>query len=168
MKKYLLPLLVVAVGCSDDSESARIKELEQQNQQLQSYYQQNQSVQPPPQIIQQPSQPVVVQEHNDNGLLGGIAGFMAGHALGSMGNNNGSSNSTHIVERHYETNRIRDMPNSSPSSSRLPKVIQPPVNNYSSNYNNSSSTRSVAPTTTIRPRISSGPSRSLSSSIRRR
>jgi hypothetical protein len=168
MKKCLvLPFLMLSIGCSDDSESARIKELEQQNQQLQSYYQQNQPVQSPPQIIQQPSQPpVVVQEHNDNGLLGGIAGFMAGHALGSIGNNSGS-NSTHIVERHYETNRIRDMPNSSPSSSRLPKVIQPPVS-YSSNYNNSSSTRSVAPTTTIRPRISSGPSRSLSSSIRRR
>lgn len=164
MRKYLLPLLVVAAGCSDDSESARIKELEQQNQQLQSYYQsqQNQPNQAP-QIIQQPPQPpVVVQEHNDNGLLGGALGFMAGHALGSIGNNSGGNNSTtRIVERHYETNRIRDMPNSSPSSARLPKIIQPPVTNYNS-YN----TRSIAPI--IRPRISSGPSRSLSSSIRRR
>lgn len=142
MKKCAaLAIIPFLVACSSDEEDL-IKQQQQQIQQLQSQlqtsgvqevtpslpapaqYQQTQQYQQAPQY-QQPVQqaPVVVQEHNDNGLLGGMAGFMLGHALGNNGN---GSSSTH-VERHYITNntstsntssnRIRDTP-------RLPTTIR--------------------------------------------
>ena len=159
MRKLPLVLIPFIIACSNDEEEL-IKRQQQQIIQLQSQLQTSgvQEVTPalpaPAQYQQyQPPAPVVVQEHNDNGLLGGMAGFMLGQAIGN------SSNSTHssTVERHYITNnpsttsnRIRDTP-------RLPTTIrQAPVTTQPSQPKSSF--------WSSKPSISSGSSRSFSSS----
>ncbi len=158
MKKLIsLALIPLLVACSSDEEEL-IKQQQQQIQQLQSQLQTSgvQEVTPSLPAAQYQQAPVVVQEHNDNGLLGGMAGFMLGQALG---NNNNGGNSTH-TERHYITNntntttpnpanRIREAP-------RLPTTIRP------------SPTTSAPPVSkpsfwSSKPSISSGPSRQFSS-----
>lgn len=175
MKKYVtLAIIPLLVACSSDEEDL-IKQQQQQIQQLQSQlqtsgvqevtpslpapaqYQQTQQYQQAPQY-QQPA-PVVVQEHNDNGLLGGMAGFMLGHALGNNGN---GSSSTH-VERHYITNntstsntssnRIRDTP-------RLPTTIR----NQPAPIAAPASAKPSSSFWSSKPSISSGSSRPFSSS----
>ena len=101
MKYLALSITLLLTACGESDQERQQKIINQQQQQLreqQQMYQQQQT-QVQPQVIQQPSAPVVVQAapQHDNTLMNMAMGAMIGHAL--TGGGSSGSNDTHVIER---------------------------------------------------------------------
>jgi hypothetical protein len=158
--KYLaLTISLLLTACGESEQERQQKIINQQQQQLreqQQMFQQIPQAQVQPQVIQQPTAPVVVQSapQHDNTLMNMATGALIGHALtsGLSGNTNHSNNDTHIIER-----KTVIINNPAPVQSNAVPVqpvvapVQPKPSSMDMNKLSGASSFSTRPPTTIRP-----------------